>query len=77
MTGIAISHAESGPNARIFRRVARIMASTMAIAMGERLYATVPMREVEELGYDDDAQTLPVGAMLRHEYAPQRLPVEQ
>src|SRR3981081_1582424 len=44
---------------------------------GERLYSTVPMREVEELGYDYDAQALPVGSVLSDEYTPQRLPVEQ
>ncbi len=32
------------------------------------------MREVDEYY---DAQTLPVGAMLSDEYAPQRLPFEQ
>jgi hypothetical protein len=35
------------------------------------------MRKIEELGYDYDAQTLPVGAMLSDEYAPQRLSFEQ
>jgi hypothetical protein len=33
--------------------------------------------EVEELGDDYDAQTLPVGAVLGDEYALQRLPFEQ